>query len=240
MRGGRGRGGGVEACPWCHLNHPPNELPLTITRYRKSKLSSLVEKFTRRSPLSLSLSLQDIHSPPPLFFCLDNFRLLLPFPSFPVTQFTRSNFNPAERRVYIYIYIYIYKYTCIENSRQLPAKSYEASPSTARCQMLEKQTRRVVVGGREGEGGSELCAKALHRCYVQYVYTIYIYIYANRGVWKEEEGTMEGRLVLYKSLRCKRLRPSFHPCFRSTRAGRGEEGTIRNSSEIRKGIDTFD
>lgn len=33
---------------------------------------------------------------------------------------------------------------------------------------------------------------------------------------------MEGRLVLYKSLRCKRLRPSFHPCFRSTRAGRGE------------------
>lgn len=34
---------------------------------------------------------------------------------------------------------------------------------------------------------------------------------------------MEGRLVLYKSLRCKRLRPSFHPCFRSTRAGRGEE-----------------
>lgn len=97
-------------------------------------------------------------------------------------------------------------------------------------------------GGREGEGGSELCAKALHRCYVQYVYTIYtrVYIDWNRGVWKEEEGTMEGRLVLYKSLRCKRLRPSFHPCFRSTRAGRGEEGTIRTSSEIRKGIDTFD
>lgn len=30
----------------------PNELALTITRYRKSKLSSLVEKFTRRSPSS--------------------------------------------------------------------------------------------------------------------------------------------------------------------------------------------
>lgn len=28
----------------------PNELALTITRYRKSKLSSLAEKFTRRSP----------------------------------------------------------------------------------------------------------------------------------------------------------------------------------------------
>lgn len=28
----------------------PNELAFTITRYRKSKLSSLAEKFTRRSP----------------------------------------------------------------------------------------------------------------------------------------------------------------------------------------------
>lgn len=86
--------------------------------------------------------------------------------------------------MYIYIYIYTYKYTCIENSRQLPAKSYEASPSTARCQMLEKQTRRVVVGGREGEGGSELCAKALHRCYVQYVY-IYMRIEVCRKRRKE-------------------------------------------------------
>lgn len=59
---------------------------------------------------------------------------------------------------------------------------------------------------------------------VLYIYSyiyIYIYMYMQTVVCGKRE--MEGRLVLYKSLRCKRLRPSFHPCFRSTRAGRGEE-----------------
>lgn len=39
----------------------PNELAFTITRYRKSKLSSLAEKFTRRSPSSGAR-----FAPPPL------------------------------------------------------------------------------------------------------------------------------------------------------------------------------
>lgn len=67
------------------LKSSPNELALTITRYRKSKLSSLVEKFTRRSPSSRILS------PPAPRFPSSILRSFLPFPSFDAVY--QSNFN---------------------------------------------------------------------------------------------------------------------------------------------------
>lgn len=74
------------------LKSSPNELALTITRYRKSKLSSLVEKFTRHSPSSKILAAT---LPPPSYSLSTSlpasYEVSFPFPSFGAVY--QSNFN---------------------------------------------------------------------------------------------------------------------------------------------------